>query len=243
MPSTLRKVKLSDTVASELLLLIRNGTYPSGTRLPAERELSAHFGVSRASLRDAFRQLELLGQVEIRQGDGTYVRSPDAATLSLPFRGLLSGSPQAALDLLEFRLLLEPEVAALAAQRATAQHVPAFERALAQQREAAARGLRLSREDLLFHQLVAQTAGNPVILEVLALLRSLLSDLRTTALSGHLPDLTVAQHERIAQAILSNDPPQARAAMLEHLTAVVETSALKPTAQVRSSSPAGEVTL
>ena len=58
MPSTLRKVKLSDTVARELLVLIRNGTYPSGTRLPAERELSAHFGVSRASLRDAFRQPE-----------------------------------------------------------------------------------------------------------------------------------------------------------------------------------------
>lgn len=227
MQNTVRRVKLSDTVVSELLVLIRNGTYPQGTRLPAERELSGLFGVSRASLRDAFRQLELLGLVEIRQGDGTYVRSPGADTLALPFRGLLTGSPQAALDLLEFRQLLEPEIAALAAQRATAEHAALFERSLHQQRRDAAQGLRLSQEDLLFHQLVAQIAGNPIILDVLSTLRSLLSDLRTTALPGHLPEVTIAQHERIAQAILSGDAPQARHEMREHLAAVLETSDLQ----------------
>lgn len=234
MQNTVRKVKLSDAVAEKLLVLIRDGTYPHGTRLPAERELSTLFGVSRASLRGAFRQLELLGQVEIRQGDGTYVRSPDAATLALPFRGLLSGSPQAALDLLEFRQLLEPEIAALAAQRATAEHAPLFERSLHQQRRAVAQGLRLSQEDLLFHQLIAQIAGNPIILDVLSTLRSLLSDLRTTALPGHLPEVTLAQHERIARAILAHDAPQARREMREHLAAVLETSDLGRTPHARS---------
>ncbi|GMA14229.1 FadR family transcriptional regulator (plasmid) [Deinococcus metallilatus] len=227
MSNPVRKVKLSDTVASELLTLIRNGTYARGSRLPAERELSSRFNISRTSLRDAFRQLELLGYVEIRQGDGTYVRAPDSDTLSRPFQGLLAGSQQAALDLLEFRRMLEPEVAALAAQRARPEHAEAFQRALERQREAAARGERLSREDLTFHQLVAQTAGNTVTLQVLGTLRALLSDLRTSALSGHFPAITLAQHERIAQAILTNDPAAARSAMLEHLNAVVESSDLK----------------
>ncbi|MEW6420668.1 MAG: FadR/GntR family transcriptional regulator [Deinococcota bacterium] len=227
MSTPVRKVKLSDMVVSELLTLIRNGTYASGSRLPAERELSSRFKISRTSLRDAFRQLELLGYVEIRQGDGTYVRAPDSDTLSRPFQGLLAGSQQAALDLLEFRRMLEPEVAALAAQRATSKHQDAFACALERQREVAARGERLSREDLAFHQLIAQTAGNTVTLQVLDTLRALLSDLRTSALPGHFPALTIAQHERIAAAILARDPEAARHAMLEHLTAVVETSDLK----------------
>ncbi|WP_102126808.1 FadR/GntR family transcriptional regulator [Deinococcus planocerae] len=221
-----RKPKLSETVADELLALIRGGTYPAGSRLPPERELSRRFNISRASLRDAFRHLELLGHVEIRQGDGTYVRTPDGETLSLPFRGLLTGRPQAALDLLEFRRMLEPEVAALAAVRVRPEHAHAFAESLARQREALGRGERLSREDLAFHALISQTAGNLVTLQVLGTLRSLLSELRTSALPGHFPALTLAQHERIARAILAGDPAGARAAMLDHLNAVVETSSL-----------------
>lgn len=233
-----RKPKLSETVAEELLALIRTGSYPAGSRLPPERELSRRFNISRASLRDAVRHLELLGHVEIRQGDGTYVRTPDGETLSLPFRGLLAGRPQAALDLLEFRRMLEPEVAALAAVRVRPEHADAFAESLARQREALSRGERLSKEDLAFHGLISRTAGNLVTLQVLGTLRSLLSDLRTTALPGHLPDLTLAQHERIARAILARDPAGARAAMFEHLNAVVETSSLPSPASTPSSPPA-----
>ena len=234
MPGAIRKVKITETVTNELLTLIRNGTFATGQRLPPERELSLKFGISRASLRDAFRQLELLGHLEIRQGDGTYVRAPTSDTISTPFRGLLSGSPQAALDLLEFRLILEPEVAALAAKRATPEHATSFERLLEQQRRVAAQGLRISKEDLEFHHLIAQIAGNTVILQVLTTLRSLLGELRVTALAGRLPDLTIVQHERIALAILGNNPTEARATMLDHLNAVAATNDLKPISHAQS---------
>src|SRR5690625_5250925 len=100
-----------------MLEMIRDGVLKRGLRLPPERQLAEAFGVSRATLRDAVGRLQLLGYLEVRQGDGTIVRMPDGATLSLPFRNLLLSHAHLGEDLLEFRLLLEPEVAALAAQR------------------------------------------------------------------------------------------------------------------------------
>ncbi|AFZ66847.1 FadR/GntR family transcriptional regulator [Deinococcus peraridilitoris] len=226
MPEAVRPIKAADAVADRLLQLIRSGEYQTGGRLPPERELAARFGVSRPTLRDAIRRLEMLGYLSVRQGDGTTVRAPDGDTIARPFQGLLSGQMQSAQDLMEFRRIIEPAVAAFAARRATPELAASFEQALERQKRLAERGVRLTSEDLHFHHLIAQTAGNAIILQVLTTLRSLLSELRTDTLTGHLPEATIAHHERITRAILSNNPDAAHAAMLEHLNAVVETSPL-----------------
>src|SRR5690554_1762942 len=155
-----KRSKLADEVLARLLQMIRSGQLKEGDRLPPERQLAQSFDVSRASLRDAIRQLEMLGYVDVRQGNGTIIRMPDATTVSQPFRSLLSGHPHLAVDLLEFRHLLEPQAAALAAQRCTPEFAQRLRDALAAQRELADSGKRLHSLDLEFHQLIANITGN-----------------------------------------------------------------------------------
>ncbi len=218
-----KHVKIADQVADELQDWFRSGELTPGMRLPPERELAAQFGVSRTSLRDALRRLELLGYLDARQGDGTYVRVPDGETMSQPFRNLMSSLPQNAADLLEFRMLLEPEVAALAAVRLTPLARQELGDSLARQQALPDQSPRLGREDALFHDALARAAGNTVVLRVLATLRDLLHDVRVIALPAAGSRRTVSEHERIVQAVLAQDRDGARQAMREHLQDVTQT--------------------
>jgi GntR family transcriptional regulator, transcriptional repressor for pyruvate dehydrogenase complex len=218
-----KHVKIADQVADELQDWFRSGELTPGMRLPPERELAARFGVSRTSLRDALRRLELLGYLDARQGDGTYVRVPDGHALSQPFRTLVNVLPQNAGDLLEFRSLLEPEVAALAAQRLTPAGRRALEESLARQQALSDHSPRLGREDARFHDTLAQVAGNTVVLRVLETLRDLLHDVRTIMVPAAGARRTVGEHERIVQAVLAQDRDGARQAMKEHLADVTRT--------------------
>ena len=145
---------------------------------------------------------------------------PDPAVIGLPFQGVLAGIPQSARDLLEFRRLLEPEVAALAAQRATDAQVALLRASFERQSTTLEQGLKLAPEDLAFHQLIAEIAGNTVILKVLETLRHLLRHLREQALSEGGVKQTVAEHLEIVSAIERRDPQRARASMALHLNIV-----------------------
>ncbi|UBV45318.1 FadR family transcriptional regulator (plasmid) [Deinococcus taeanensis] len=223
-----KKQKLPDSVANRLLEVVRSGELGPGGRLPAERTLAAQLGVSRASLRNALSRLELMGVLEVRQGDGTFIRAADTETLSLPFQGLLRSLPQTAQDLLEFRQILEPEAAALAAMRATSEQIASLRTCLEQQHVTATRGMKLSEDDLKFHALIAQMVGNTVILRVLETLQHLMQQLRTHTLKGDRPELTLQEHILILTAIEARDPAAARAAMAGHLATVVRTAAQAP---------------
>ncbi|MGY2896997.1 FadR/GntR family transcriptional regulator [Deinococcus sp. UYEF24] len=218
-----KHVKIADQVADELQDWFRSGELTPGMRLPPERELAARFGVSRTSLRDALRRLELLGYLDARQGDGTYVRVPGAEGVSQPFRNLVNTLPQNAADLLEFRMLLEPEVAALAAARLTPLARQELGESLSRQQALKDGSPRLSREDTLFHDALARAAGNTVVLRVLETLRDLLHDVRAVALPAAGSGRTVLEHQQIIQAVLALDQDGARQAMREHLHYVKET--------------------
>lgn len=223
-----KRQKLPDSVVERLLDVVRSGQFNSGDRLPAERLLAVQLGVSRASLRDALTRLEMLGVLEVRQGDGTFVCSPDGRTLSLPFQGLLRSLPQTAQDLLEFRRILEPEAAALAALRATPAQIASLQACLRQQHVTAAQGLRLSQDDIAFHTLIAQMVGNTVILRVLETLQQVMQDLRSRTLPGQYPEITLREHTRILAAIENRSPVEARQAMADHLDTVVRTAVETP---------------
>lgn len=224
----IKRQKLPDSVVDRLLEVVRSGEFGPGGRLPAERTLATQLGVSRASLRNALTRLELMGVLEVRQGDGTFVRDSAAETLSLPFQGLLRGLPQTAQDLLEFRQILEPEAAALAATRATREQISSLRACLDQQYLTATRGVKLSQDDLEFHTLIAQMVGNTVILRVLETLQQLMQHLRTHTLKGDRPELTLQEHAQILSAIEARDPVAARAAMADHLMTVVRTASEAP---------------
>lgn len=220
-PLHVKKQKLADIVSNRLLEMFQMGEFEPGQKLPAERDLSLRFGVSRASLRDAIRQLELLGYLEVRQGDGTFVRAPDGQTLTKPFQSLLSSQPHLADDLVEFRFLLEPEVAAFAAKHCTDEDAAQLRGSLAKQHRLVQEGKRLAAEDVRFHHLIARCSRNVTVLHVLDTLQSLLDDLRTKLLTGDQPKLALLQHGNIAEAIIRHDADAARVHMTEHLEAVM----------------------
>jgi GntR family transcriptional repressor for pyruvate dehydrogenase complex len=216
-----RRPKLRDEIVQQLLESVRLRDLKPGDFLPNERDLAARFGVSRASVRDAIAQLETLGYVQSRQGEGTIVLDPTGADLARPFLSLMAGRPFMEDNLLEFRVLLEPGVAALAALRATTEDLAALAASLDLQRARAAEGLHLSEADVAFHELIAQTARNEVATEVLGALHELLLDLRVRAMSESRPKVTLAEHEEIFAAIAARDATAARAAMQTHLDTVV----------------------
>jgi len=218
-----KHIRVADQVTDELQDWFRSGELTPGMRLPPERELAARFGVSRTSLRDALRRLELLGYLDARQGDGTYVRVPGAEAMSQPFRNLVSTLPQNAADLLEFRSLLEPEVAALAAAHLTPASRQELLDSLGRQQALPRQSPKLSREDALFHDALARAAGNAVVLRVLETLRDLLHDVRAISLPAAGASRTVAEHERVVLAVLAQDQDAARQAMRDHLENVTQT--------------------
>lgn len=217
---TIKRRKVSDEVRDALLQLIRDGELAEGTRLPPERDLASQFGVSRTTLRAAIQELEMLGYLDVRQGDGTLVRLPDAATVAAPFLRLLHGQPQLARDLIQFRRMLEPEVAALAALQVTTADAGELEGALARQDRLIQGGRRLLEEDLTFHRLIARVAGNATVLHVLDALQAMLRELRLHMLTADQPELALQQHTAIAQAIIAGDAQTARRAVIDHLEAV-----------------------
>ena len=217
-----KRPKLRDEIVHQLLESARLGDLKPGDFLPNERGPAARFGVSRASVRDAIAQLETLGYVRTRQGEGTLVLDPTGADLARPFLSLMAGRPFMEDNLLEFLVLLEPGGAALAALRATADDLAALAASLALQRARAAEGLHLSEADLAFHELIAQTARNELATEVLGALHELLLDLRVRAMSESRPQVTLAEHEEIYAAIAARDPAAARVAMHAHLGTVVD---------------------
>ncbi|TSA82073.1 FadR family transcriptional regulator [Deinococcus detaillensis] len=219
-----KRQKIPQSVADELLALIVRCEMLPGQKLPPERVLAGQLGVSRASLRDALARLEVLGHIGVRQGEGTFVQQPDAATLCLPFQGLLTRLPPQARDLLAFRQMIEPEVAALAALHASAAQIAAINDCLERQETAKQSQQPLGAEDLVFHALIAQASGNSVVVAALNTLQHLLLHLRERLLVGTQPGLTVQQHRDIFEAIAARSPERARLTMSTHLDSVIRTA-------------------
>ncbi len=220
----IKRSKLRDGIVEHLLAMMREGQLKPGAYLPNERELATTLGIGRASLREAIHQLEVLGYLQARQGEGTLVLDASSKDLAKPFGNLLLGRPHLTQELLEFRALLEPGVAALAATRATPEDIKALETALEAQHDIAAAGQSLRRADLEFHELIARAAGNGVTLQVLSALRQLMLNLRERALADNLQHLTLEHHGAIVNAIRKRKPDKARAAMETHLKEVVRSA-------------------
>jgi len=219
-----RRARIPEQLAQELEKLLQDGVWQSGEQIPPERELASRFGVSRASVRDALRILELHGWLEIRQGEGTRVALP-AESFAQRLRTRLH-EPAFVAELFELRRILEPGVVVLAAERATEQDLAKLERLLEEQKGASTDLHKFLELDLGFHKALAESAHNSLLVEVLQLL---VVELRQTRLSATArrfrPANTLREHRRIFGAIRKRDPEEARVAMLAHLS-TVERSAL-----------------
>ncbi len=218
----IRRNKVYEEVARRLEQLIVEHMKP-GDMLPPERELAESFGVSRSSIRDAIRRLELLGMVEPRQGAGTVVRELSTQVLINPLTAVLVQKRKLVVELLDVRNMLEPPLAARAASHASATDVAEMEDILRRQDEKLRRGEAAIEEDNEFHYTIAMASENSVVLKILDVLMDLLRETRERALQVEgRPQKSIAGHRRILAAIKRHDALAAELAMRRHIEEVSE---------------------
>src|SRR5271167_2751395 len=212
-----RRPKVYEEVAKQLERLIAE-KLSVGDKLPSERELAELLQVSRSSIRDAIRGLELMGLVEPRQGAGTIILERAADAPDSPFANALKRRQERVSELLDFRKMVEPPLASRAATHATPEEIAEMEEILQRQEVKLAQGEIASAEDAEFHYSIALASGNSVVLKVIDLLMDLLRDTRQRALqvSGR-SQRSLNGHRRIVDAIVRRDPEAANAAMRRHI--------------------------
>ena len=221
----LRARNLTDEVVERIADDIRKGRFAPGARLPTEQELVAALGVSRTVVREAVAALRADGMVTTRQGSGAFVAADPGR---VPFRIDPAGlsSIEDVLEVMELRLAIEVEAAALAATRITPSRLVPIRRALRAIEAVLAKGGGAVTEDFAFHRAIAQASGNTRIAELLELLGHHVIPRQSVRLSLIAPAaaqrlyLTRIQeeHGRIFQAIGNADAAEARKAMRAHLT-------------------------
>jgi GntR family transcriptional repressor for pyruvate dehydrogenase complex len=219
---TVRRNKVYEDVARQIERLILKKLRP-GDKLPSERELAETLAVSRSSIRDAIRSLELMGMVEPRQGAGTIVREVSSNSLANPLANALKRKEELMGELLDFRLMLEPPLASRAATHASGEEIAEMEDILDRQEKKLRGGESTIVEDSEFHYAVALASGNSVVLKVLDILMDLLRETRqrTLQVEGR-PEKSLAGHRRILAAIKRHDAEAAKAAMRRHIEDIEE---------------------
>ena len=217
-----RRNKVYEEVAKQIERLILNKLKP-GDKLPSERELAETLRVSRSSIRDAIRSLELMGLVEPRQGTGTIVREVSSESVLNPFANALKRRRELVAELLDFRKMLEPPLAARAATHAADEDISEMEEILERQEAKQSRGEAAVAEDAEFHYSVALASDNSVVLKVLDILMDLLRETRERSLQleGR-PQKSLAGHRRVLAAIKRHDAEAAKSAMRRHIEDVEE---------------------
>jgi GntR family transcriptional repressor for pyruvate dehydrogenase complex len=210
----------TEQVVAHVRHLIEKGALRRGDRLPAERDLAAHVGVSRPTVRAGLRALAAIGVVQSRHGSGTYIPDgpPALGTDALSFLAALHGFTRD--DMYEARRILEVGATGLAADRATPEQIATLAEEVASLFAAMADPQVFLVHDINFHRAVAAASGNPIVASLVEMVSALYYERRRdTAARASNRDMRDAaeMHRRIYQAIRAHDADEARRAMHTHL--------------------------
>jgi GntR family transcriptional regulator, uxu operon transcriptional repressor len=211
--------RLYRQIADQIAHLIESGEFPPGTRLPAERELASSLGVSRASVREAIISLEIGGLVEVRVGTGIFVTAPARQAAAAHDAG------PGPFELLQARKLIEGEIAAVAASKASPSDLQAMRESVARMEAHVDDFAIREASDREFHLQIAKATGNgslELVVEGLWDQRAeLWGRMQSHFHTKELAHRTIRDHAAILAAIADRNPEAARAAMHRHLTRVV----------------------
>src|SRR5262252_4722619 len=221
-----RTSRLYEQIVQQIEESIVKGDLKPGDQLPAERDLAQKFGVSRTAVREAVKALREKGLVEAYSGRGTFITdgTTQAVRQSLDLMVKI-GHPDGSTHLAEVRAILEPEIAALAAQRIQESELTTMREAVAVMDRAGQDPDAYIEADLDFHLALAEGAANPLILSLLDSIVGLLREqrLRIFRVPGG-ADRGQFHHKRILEAVEKHDPEKARDAMRAHLLQVSQDS-------------------
>lgn len=218
----IKRISLSDAVTDRIISQIQEGRYRAGDRLPTERELAEQLGVGRTSVREGLRFLEKLGVLEIRQGMGTVVRSLSLGEVFehlVPVQTIIELPDRDVRDIMHVRRVLEAESAQLAAQHATDRQLRRLEELL----HGMAASLEKPRDylemDLEFHVVVAEAASNPVLAQLVNLIRDIYTRYFEIVLRDpEMNKTSLGFHRRLYAALRDHDADAARQHILAHLS-------------------------
>jgi GntR family transcriptional repressor for pyruvate dehydrogenase complex len=233
MLKAIKKTRLYEEVVGQLYQLIDEGKLKAGDRLPSERELAETFRVSRSSVREAIKTLENEGMVITRPGSGSFITAVNVEAIIPSLASLLSRGKDALVDLFEMRCLVEPGIAALAAERATPADILRLKQICGEQARQINRDTSAVDSDAAFHLTIGQATHNAALQRLVASIVEILKPIREKSLqTPGRAHKSLASHREILVAIERHDPELARQAMQRHIQAV-EQNVLAPTPQTR----------
>jgi len=216
------KKRAYESIVQQVLDLIENGKLKQGDQLPSERELTEIFKVSRTTVREAIRTLESMKLLQSRQGNGTYVLASTEEDLVQPLAAALFNAKDDIRHIFYVRKIIEPHVAELAAENATAQEIEEMEEILRRQEICVEQGENIIETDSAFHNLMAGATKNRVMERLTAALVDFLKQSREHYLldvepGNNRPERSLEGHKQVLAAIKKGDCEAAQRLMLQHL--------------------------
>ena len=211
------KKLLGSQIEDSLMEYILNEPVAIGEKLPNEFELAEKFGVGRSTIREAVKSLVSKGVLEVRRGSGTYVVSTSSLEEDPLGLGRFEDKYHLALELFEVRLMLEPEIAALASEYASEEEKAQLESLCDQVERQYTAGINHIKKDIEVHTCIAKCSRNRVVEILIPLINSSVSTFATLT-RRQLMKETIETHRAVTNAILKGDSVGARCAMIMHLT-------------------------
>jgi GntR family transcriptional repressor for pyruvate dehydrogenase complex len=217
--------KVYEEIIEQVKLLITDGRLQPGDKLLSERELAEKLKVSRASVREAFSALEMMGIIKIKPGEGSFVRQVSFDNLIEPLSFMLQLETDDMFELLEVRKVMEVAAAGMAAHRATNEDLEAMGKALEEMQQDVLRGDLGDHADAEFHYAVMNAAHNSILNRIMNTIQDLMvQNLRNSRQrmfnSPGMPQILLGMHQNIYQAISDGDAKMARHYMQQHLSLV-----------------------
>jgi DNA-binding FadR family transcriptional regulator len=217
MLSPVKSTKIYEMVMEQIKDIVKKGEVKSGDKLPPERYLSEKLEVSRSSIREALKTLQILGLIETRHGDGNFINSNFENNLLEPLSivFLLLGSKSS--DVLELRKIIEPETAALAARNITKEQLKEL-REITNKLNNASDVETCASLDKKFHYKIAQASGNHLISTVMFSISSLIEKyIENSKIHTFNKELVKIHHEEICRALETHNAAEVAVAVKRHL--------------------------
>jgi len=216
-------VALTNDVIAQIKSMVVRGELKPGDRLPPEKELASHLGLSRSSLREAIKALDVIRVLEVKRGDGTYVTSLEPKLLLEAISFVVDIHEDTSLfEIFEVRRILESQAAGLAALRATPEDIVLLRAESAAVAEVSANVDQLVEHDVRFHQMIAELSGNQYLENMISGLtsRTVRARVWRAITQEDTVEKTLLEHEEIINAIEAGDHDRAIGAAAAHVSGV-----------------------
>jgi len=218
--SPVRTSKVSDEVYKQLVSMIRSGRLRPGEKLPSEREMASEIGISRQSLREALYRAEIMGLIEVRQGEGSFVLSSVGRSLELPLRVLLEEQAERIFEFLEIRKVIEGWCAEKASTEATAEDLAKMGEMLEEMERNVPKQRTWEEVDMSFHLSIAAATHNLVAMRIMEALKESFDHFfrfRKIVTKPEKKDIIWRHHSQVYEAISRGEASLARQKIVDHL--------------------------